>query len=357
MQLSLRDSIEIHVGYDDRSPFGTTVSGQLEARLKQRLSPAIDLLQSNALEAVGRTPAMFEKLGLGRSGEFFDAANHVRDELSFPDPADTVPATLGIFRGSGRPTRISIPPELVRDLACWLGDWQRGAAQPSTPGPAGELWGALNELDCFTERRESDSVRAPVTFVGHATVRLTGPATTLLIDPFLQARDEVFPLGYQPITHGDFTSDAVLVTHSHPDHFNVDSLLRIGRDTPIFVPEVGRESALAADMVYRLSELGFRAVRSLGWNQEATIGDFRVIALPMFGEQPVADAELPPGIRNAGNNYLVEGRGADTRSSRTRGATTSATSDNWPHRRSNATARSMCFSVATGRGPCIPSST
>jgi L-ascorbate metabolism protein UlaG (beta-lactamase superfamily) len=309
MELSLRDSIELHVDYDDGSQFGTTVSGALEARLKQRLQPAIDLLHQGVGGAIEQAPEMFERLGLGGTAEFLDGPGRVREELSFPPASETVPAALRIFRQRHRPIRISIPPELVGDLAARLGEWQRGAKAPSAPGPASELWNALVDLDCLTAPREPAARRGVATFVGHATVQLNGPNTTLLVDPFLQPRGDDFPPGYQPLTAGDCTPDVVLITHSHQDHFNVDTLLRLGRDTPILVPAVDRESSLSADMAHRLGELGFTAVRTLGWNSETTIGDFRIIALPMYGEQPLSEGELPPGIRNTGNTYLVESVG------------------------------------------------
>jgi L-ascorbate metabolism protein UlaG (beta-lactamase superfamily) len=138
---------------------------------------------------------------------------------------------------------------------------------------------------------------------------LRGSRTTILIDPFLLPREDGFPTGYQPLTHGDFAPDAILITHSHQDHFHIDSLLRLGKDTPVLVPEVPRESALSVDMVYRLQELGFSHVRTLRWYDEAKIGDFRVIALPLYGEQPTTEAVLRPEIRNLGNTYLIEGEG------------------------------------------------
>ena len=57
----------------------------------------------------------------------------------------------------------------------------------------------------------------------------------------------------------------VIVTHSHPDHFDLATLLRLGRATPIVVPEVPRESLLAMDMAARLRQLGFAAVRTRNW--------------------------------------------------------------------------------------------
>ncbi len=306
----LRDSIELHLDYDDRSPFGTIVSGQLEARLKHRFRPAAEMLQRSAREVALRGPSLLaELLGPGATGELYESPRVVRDDLAHPSPGDARPAALRIGRPGAAPTQIQLPPSLAADLASWLGDWQRGAEAPAS-GPARALWTALSEHDCFgEERREPSKLRGVATFVGHATVLLSGPRTKLLVDPFLLGRDPKLPEGYQPLTHADVEPDAVLVTHSHRDHFHLGSLLRLGKDTPIFVPEVPRESALSVDMVYRLTELGFTRVRALRWHEEVTLGDFRVVALPFYGEQPTTEEVLPPGVRNAGNTYLVEGGG------------------------------------------------
>src|SRR5690606_25681676 len=69
------------------------------------------------------------------------------------------------------------------------------------------------------------------------------------------------------------------------------------------------ETLLATDMAYRLRELGFTRVQTLRWYQEVTVGPFRVIALPFYGEQPTDGVMLHPEARNLGNTYVVEGLG------------------------------------------------
>jgi L-ascorbate metabolism protein UlaG (beta-lactamase superfamily) len=107
--------------------------------------------------------------------------------------------------------------------------------------------------------------------------------------------------------------DAVLLTHSHPDHFDPGSLLRLARDTPVVVPVIERESILAVDLVRRLTELGCTDVRPMEWWSTTTIGPITITALPFYGEQPGDGPVLHPDVRNAGNTYVVDrsdGRGA-----------------------------------------------
>jgi L-ascorbate metabolism protein UlaG (beta-lactamase superfamily) len=309
MRLSLRDSVELHLDYDDRTPFGALVSGELEARLKRRFRPLAEALQRGTRDVVERGPSILAELfGAHSAGDLFSAPGVLRDEVVHPAPSAARPTALRVGRRGTEPARVDLAPGVASDLASWLGDWQRDATAPAS-GPARDLWNALSDLGCFAPARAPSAVRGAATFIGHATVLLSGPRTKILVDPFLLPRSTAFPAGYQPLTHGDIEPDAVLVTHSHRDHFHPGSLLRLGKDTPIIVPDVPRESALSAGMAERLRELGFTRVQTLRWHEETAVGDFRVVALPFYGEQPTTEDVACPDVRNAGNTYLVEGEG------------------------------------------------
>jgi L-ascorbate metabolism protein UlaG (beta-lactamase superfamily) len=103
--------------------------------------------------------------------------------------------------------------------------------------------------------------------------------------------------------------DAVLITHSHGDHFHLGSLLQLPRDTRIFVPAVERESLFSTDCVLRLTQLGFTRVEPLRWGEERQVGDVTVRALPFHGEQPTDEAGLYPELFNEGNTWLVRSPG------------------------------------------------
>jgi thiopeptide-type bacteriocin biosynthesis protein len=122
-------------------------------------------------------------------------------------------------------------------------------------------------------------------------------------------RSERYPQTYQPHRVADLLPlDAALITHSHPDHFDVASLLRLGPHTPIYVPEVERESLLAIDMAARLEQLGFSKVHRVRPGAEIAIAELKIRALPFFGEQPTIGEILHPDVRNVGCTYLCESR-------------------------------------------------
>jgi hypothetical protein len=146
---------------------------------------------------------------------------------------------------------------------------------------------------------------ANVVFVGHNTVVIRSKTHTVITDPLLlpcgAADRDYRPLGIAQLGK----IDAVLITHSHVDHFHPGSLLQLPADTQMIVPHVEAESVLAIDMAARLRELGFDRVHRLKWGHSLAIGDIRVHALPFFGEQPSTGTRLHREIRNTGNVYYV----------------------------------------------------
>ena len=142
--------------------------------------------------------------------------------------------------------------------------------------------------------------------IGHNTVVVRSADRQVLVDPFLFPHTSRYPQDYQPVRLAELgVLDAVLITHSHPDHFDLGSLLQIPSATRMIVPYVERESLLAVDMSARLAELGFDRITVLEWGQSTSVGDIEVHALPFYGEQPTDGEVLHPTVRNVGNTYLV----------------------------------------------------
>lgn len=308
--LRFSDSVRFRIEYEDSHPFGTLPSRRAELLIQQQLQPLVDQIHSLGIQRViSRSETILsELLSPEHLGAYFVGRGVLREESVFPDPLHARPAALGVVRPGSAPTSLHLAGLDRTELAHWMGEWQRGSGEPST-GPARALWRKLRDLGCMEECTAASvrpASKGGATLVGHATVRLSTSNTELVVDPFLLPREPGFPTGYQPITHSELAPDVVLITHSHPDHFDLGTLLRFGPSTTIVVPEVSRESILSIDMAYRLRELGFERVRVLRWFEETTVGDFRIIALPFYGEQPTSDGIASSQPRNIGNTYLVE---------------------------------------------------
>jgi L-ascorbate metabolism protein UlaG (beta-lactamase superfamily) len=139
---------------------------------------------------------------------------------------------------------------------------------------------AVARLRAGTEPTRRRAVSHPpagivaATFVGHATVMITTPATRVLTDPllgnFLFGLRRVKAPGIADADRADVS--LVLISHAHRDHLHRASLRRLPRAATIVVPPH------CAGLVRRL---GFAAVVELGPGQSLTHADVEVTAVPV----------------------------------------------------------------------------
>lgn len=311
----LSASVRLRLLYEDRTRFGSPLTERCDDTLRAALAPIVEEWNAREVQSlVARSPRLLEALAsnvlpgarLGRAP--------LPEQFLYPDPAAVTPSALVVLGPRGVELgRAPLVPEVSRELASWLGAWERGAARPAA-GAAADLWDrfeALGVLEPWSEGQErSPAVLGDATLIGHASVRIASAGSSVLFDPLLFPRSPAYPAGYQPLDHRDVPApDAVFLTHSHPDHFDLGTLLRFGAQTPVFVPVVPRESVLAIDLGARLEEVGFTRVTRLAWGDRARVGGVEVVALPFYGEQPAVDEVLHPEVRNLGNTYLVEAGG------------------------------------------------
>jgi L-ascorbate metabolism protein UlaG (beta-lactamase superfamily) len=143
----------------------------------------------------------------------------------------------------------------------------------------------------------------------HACTLFRSKTTSIIVDPHfhssftpdgLEQNFEVSDLGGR--------TDAILLTHSHADHYDLPSLMMLSRDTLIVVPFVPKATLVCPSMVEQLTSLGFTNVLAPAWNSEAIkVGDFEIHAMPFYGEQATA-TEVPhyADVWNHGNTYVVK---------------------------------------------------
>lgn len=309
-RLRLRDDVRLFIDHRDGTRFGSALTGTLD-RLMQRVCMPIagHLAQGHEPSPAESAELMARCLGPQALGALFERPGRLREECLYPRPEDVVPASLHVSGPGVAGPAIPLPAACLPDLANWIGELAHLGAAPRDP-VARALWDALHARAALTDREAPEPLDADgLTLVGHATVSIQQGGTRVLFDPFLLAPagvdDEV-----RPLTAAQLRPHAVFITHSHPDHYDLGSLLRLGADTPIYVPVVERESLLSVDMATRLRALGFRRVHALAWGQHAVVGPHRVQAHPFFGEQPSDGEFLHAHARNAGNVYVVDSGGA-----------------------------------------------
>lgn len=307
----LSSKIGFQLIYQDETLYGSALSGKCDQTIRRYCANIITHRQRYGLgNVVAHTRELLTAaIVSGGLADVYERSGVLRADWLYPDATAVKPIALQLERNIHENIAVlELSPQLLGELALYLGEWEQGSTTPTTP-IARELWDVLNGYGALVP---VDPEFVPpqlghATFVGHSTLRLSDGDSNILFDPFLLPKSEIYPPHYQPLSLEDMGQPtAVFITHSHPDHFDLGTLLRIGINTPIFVPEVQRESVLSIDMAGRLRQLGFEQIHTIRWFEESQIGGMRVIALPFYGEQPTVAASYHPDLRNMGNTYLVE---------------------------------------------------
>lgn len=226
----------------------------------------------------------------------------------FAVPEDVVfppsPFPLRLRMASGDPPEVTTIT--VEDADTLAGLRAAFAGELDDPG-ARELHDELLEAGLLQPDASPplDVERPGIHRLQHASLLFRSASTTVITDPVFV--DHWVWAGRLP------KIDAVLISHGHGDHFSLPSLMQLPRDTLIVLPHVERPSMLADDMAALLRMAGFTRVVTPAWGTRLEIGDIAVEILPFFGEQPWVGFAAPcPGLRNAGNTWLVECEGRRT---------------------------------------------
>jgi L-ascorbate metabolism protein UlaG (beta-lactamase superfamily) len=256
--------------------------------------------------------AAFE-LRRGRLAERFG----LKERYLFPraDPVDSI-----AFVSQTHRKRVRLPVEDQRALPamarlihrCASGAFSRREIHAQVAPSLAGLLEALEENGLLSEVPEQVAPPLPevpcVVRLQHAGLLFRTARAGVLVDPHFNSTYEPAELRRNiPRAAFEGRVDAILISHSHEDHFNPASLATFDRDTPIVVPKVPRASILCPDMKRRLESMGFRDVRTPAWgSRPLRFGDVEVNVLPFYGEQPlVHEPPRSPELRNWGNTYLV----------------------------------------------------
>lgn len=134
--------------------------------------------------------------------------------------------------------------------------------------------------------------------LGHATLLANLDGRYVLVDPFLpprSRRDELtppWPAALPPL-------DAVLITHHHWDHLHPETLLKLDKAVPVYVPQQDPGAALWPRTEALLRHLGFARVQALRHGETVELTPrAQVLAVPFYGEDPTC-------IGYAGNCYAL----------------------------------------------------
>jgi L-ascorbate metabolism protein UlaG (beta-lactamase superfamily) len=315
----LANDATLGVLYADNTPFGGPIGVRVDDLARSMFAPVAARIRKEGLGVKFgtellkevRSTQLFRQLMTDRPDGWA-----VREDVLYPSRSSVYPGFITATR-SGAPNVSRVPFPRLRRRAihqaisqmCSHG-YSESELRDLIPDVKTLISRWLDEglayLDQESPERSNLLREADVTFVGHNTVVIRDGSTTIMFDPYLHEVSTNYPSTYQPLQISQLGKlDAVVLTHSHRDHFDPASLLRIPPSTKILAPSIDRESLLSIDMACRLEELGFEDVHTLKWEDTISIGTIKLHALPFYGEQPTDRDWLHSDVRNHGCTYLV----------------------------------------------------
>jgi L-ascorbate metabolism protein UlaG (beta-lactamase superfamily) len=219
------------------------------------------------------------------------------------------------------PTYVLFPDTEYPMVTEFLRDGKRFAIQIDEPEQLSALANAFSSPSKLREKlREAGLLEAPspqdplsirlrrpgVHRLQHASLLFNTESTSVITDPNLSYANPQQWLGLRHYPE----VDAILISHSHEDHFCLASLLQFPRSTKIVVPVVERPSMLCLPMAKLLRDAGFTDVVEAPWHSELSVGDLHIAVYPFYGEQPWLSRPAPvPELRNHGNTYVITAGG------------------------------------------------
>ena len=117
------------------------------------------------------------------------------------------------------------------------------------------------------ERRIPEDLQ--IEFISHACLRVCADGFRVMTDPWITPTTYWGHWKHWPTRQQqpkDFDTDAIVITHEHPDHFHIDSLKYFDRSIPIYIPNF-----ISGRIQETLQDLGFKKVTSLEFDEDHVI--------------------------------------------------------------------------------------
>jgi L-ascorbate metabolism protein UlaG (beta-lactamase superfamily) len=124
-----------------------------------------------------------------------------------------------------------------------------------------------------------------VLYTGHAGFLLETPDVTIMIDPVIATRDHKNPQYMTSFNELPPKIDFICITHSHQDHFQLETLLQLRHKTEaILVPKSNSGVLCDPSLKLVLKQLDFKGVTELEDLETISIPGGSITTLPFMGE-------------------------------------------------------------------------
>lgn len=160
--------------------------------------------------------------------------------------------------------------------------------------------GFLVEHDGSPSSFDRPAAPPRVTLIGHSSLLVQSARGALLVDPLLRV-DLGTPERALDLTRLDL--DAIVCSHAHWDHCDLQTLLLLDKRIPIIIPRIVRPTAFNPPIAAALARLGFRDIREADAWTPLRVGDFEIVPVPFHGEQD------EPGIEIDHFTYVIRTEG------------------------------------------------
>ncbi|MCY1079871.1 MBL fold metallo-hydrolase [Archangium lansingense] len=249
----LRGLVELAYDYHNRAFLRVMEGGLYRSRYHK---PELQSLRLLRLESDSSRPHLFTTPYLMQAGQLDWAVPFSEERISRLFETDLSPRPLGYLRDVLGPAVTSdeqLLPLLTEEPPATYTPWE--GAQPR------------------------------VRYLGHACALVEWKGVTVLVDPVISARPAGGGMTRRTFHELPPRIDYVLITHNHPDHLHIETLLRLRhRIGQLVVPRSG--GMMVGDYSIKLlaRSLGFQNVLELDTYESLPLPDGEIVTVPFLGE-------------------------------------------------------------------------
>jgi L-ascorbate metabolism protein UlaG (beta-lactamase superfamily) len=240
--------------------------------------------QSNGITSVLLRPSIFQERGTLEDLDIDVHFEYEKKSLTHPLPLDKIRALgnlLPLLRMdlSQDDIQNSLTQRLSAEELQWISQLVSMLTAESF----------LKEAPLPPNHFHQESPHPRITFLGHSSLLFQSARATVVSDPCLRLQLRLPDWGMDVAR---LKTDAVVISHSHWDHCDLQSLLWFDKDTEIIIPRVKHPTVFNPPIAEAMQLIGFTRIREVDLWEPVQVKDIELIPAPFHGEQDEPDAHI-----------------------------------------------------------------